>query len=385
MPSLSVTEVTGERLRKRILRGMIGASALASGLIAVTAAATAADAAPALGTVNIACGDVAGLKAAIIAANLGGPSTIVLASNCTYTLTAADNTSLSEGANGLPIVRKTVTLIGSNATIQRSSVAKFRILEVAGSAGNPASLTIQGITVSGGQTSGLLGNAARGGCLLATFTGMTPTSSTLTLDHSAVVNCRAVSGGGIYAGSLATLMASSSSVKHNTAVVGGGITLATGAAGTIGQSFVNDNAATLGSGGGLRNFGRVALTSDTVAGNFARVTGGGLCNDGAAFVGASFVLQNRAVAGGGIYAASSASTRIAGTRIQLNAALLRGGGLDNNGRAFLENSFVLMNTAPVGGGIWEGPTGTIAVVNSLIVGNTVFNCQPFATVPSCVN
>src|SRR6266700_4569391 len=109
MPSLSVTQVTGERMRKRILRGMIGASALASGLIAVTAAATAADAAPALGTVNIACGDVAGLKAAIIAANLGGPSTIVLASNCTYTLTAADNTSLSEGANGLPIVRKTVT------------------------------------------------------------------------------------------------------------------------------------------------------------------------------------------------------------------------------------------------------------------------------------
>jgi hypothetical protein len=66
---------------------------------------------------------------------LGGPSTIVLASNCTYTLTTVDNTPLFQGANGLPVVRKTVVPVGSNTTIERSSGANFRILEVAGASG----------------------------------------------------------------------------------------------------------------------------------------------------------------------------------------------------------------------------------------------------------
>ncbi len=131
--------------------------------------------------VTIACNDVAGLVAAITAANGVGPSTIDLAPNCTYLLTAANNTSLTQGANGLPIVRKTVVLVGSNTTIERSSGANFRILEVAGASLSPASLTLQGVTVSGGHTSGLIGNAGRGGCLLSTYTGVLPTRSTLTL------------------------------------------------------------------------------------------------------------------------------------------------------------------------------------------------------------
>ncbi|HUZ53802.1 MAG TPA: hypothetical protein VMU94_14925 [Streptosporangiaceae bacterium] len=322
--------------------------------------------------------------AAITAANGVGPSTIDLAPNCTYTLTAVNNSPLGQGANGLPVVRKTVVLVGSSTTIERSSIApNFRILEVAGASGNSASLTLQGITVSGGHTSGLIGNAGRGGCLLATYTGLLPTSSTLTLQNSEVEDCTAVAGGGIYAGSRATLAMTSSSVKSNTAGSGGGIDLDSSASATIGHSFVNDNSAA--SGGGLRNNGDATLTSDTVAGNSALIAGGGIYNAGDLFFGASFALQNSSTVGGGIFAGGSADTHIAGSKLQFNIALIRGGGLDNTGDAFLQNSFILMNTAPFGGGVFESLSGFIAVVNSLIAGNTVFNCSPPASVPSCVN
>ena len=371
-------------MHKRTIQAASAAFATATGLLAGLATMATAQAAPALPSVTIACNDVAGLKAAIAAANLGGPSTIVLASNCTYTLTTVDNTPPFQGANGLPVVKKTVVLVGSNTTIERSSGPNFRILEVAGAGGSPASLTLQGVTVSGGHTSGLIGNAGRGGCLLATYTGGTPTNSTLTLQNSAAEDCTAIAGGGIYAGSRATLALSSSSVKSNDAVNGGGIEVASNASATIGHSFVNGNSA--GRGGGLRNNGDTTFSSSTAAGNSSLIAGGGIYNAGDLFLGASFLLQNRTgIAGGGIYTTSSSSTHIAATRLQFNTSLIRGGGLDNNGSTFLQNSFVIVNTAPLGGGIWESPSAFIAVVNSLIVGNTVFNCSPPASVPSCVN
>ena len=371
-------------MHKRTMQVAIGAVATASGLLAGLATMATAQAAPALPAVTIACNDVAGLTAAITAANLGGPSAIDLAPNCIYILTAANNTSLTQGANGLPIVKKTVVLTGSNTTIERSSGANFRILEVAGASLSPASLTLQGVTVSGGHTSGLLGNAGRGGCLLSTYTGVVPTRSTLTLSNSAAEDCTALSGGGIYAGSRASLVLSASSVKDSDAVTGGGIDVDSSASAAIGHSFVNDNSAAR--GGGLRNSGEATLTSSTVAGNSTLIDGGGIYNAGDLFLGASFLLQNRTgVAGGGIYTTHGSATHIAATRLQFNTSLITGGGLDNNGRTFLQNSFVIVNTAPLGGGIWEAPTAFIAVVNSLIAGNTVFNCSPPASVPLCVN
>jgi hypothetical protein len=80
-----------------------------------------------------------------------------------------------------------------------------------------------------------------------------PTSSTLTLQNSAAEDCTAIAGGGIYAGSRASLALSSSSVKGSDAVSGGGIDVDSSASATIGHSFVNGNSA--GRDGGLRNNG----------------------------------------------------------------------------------------------------------------------------------
>ena len=371
---------------KRTIHAAFGAVATVSGLLAGLATMATAQAAPALPTVTIACNDVVGLVAAITAANGVGPSTIDLAPNCTYVLTAANNSPLGQGANGLPVVRKTVVLVGSNTTIERSSGASFRILEVAGTGGNPASLTLQGVTVSGGHTSGLIGNAGRGGCLLATFTGITPTDSTLTLQNSAVQDCTALAGGGIYAGTDASLAVTGSSVKDNTAVSGGGIYVHDSASADIGQSSLKGNSALLGTGGGLRNDGDTSLKSDTVVGNHASLAGGGIYTDGDLFVGAVFLtLNSTLVSGGGIFATSSAATHMAADRFQLNTALVAGGALANNGDAFLQNSFMTQNAAPLGGAIFEGPSAFIAVINSLIFGNTLNNCRPLGSVPFCVN
>ena len=369
-------------MRTRVVRAISGATALASGLLAGMAAIAAAQAAA---SVTIACGDVAGLVTAITNANASGPSEIDLAANCTYTLTASNNSSLTQGANGLPIVRKTVLLVGSNTTITRSSGSNFRILEVAGQSGNAASLTLRGITVSDGHTSGLLGNAGRGGCLLATYTGITPTASTLTLASSVAEDCTALAGGGVYAGPRSRLTSDGSSVKNNDAVAGGGAEIASNASATFRRSFVNGNSAA-GRGGGLWADGDVSLTSSTLASNTATIAGGGLYNEGSTNLGASYVLGNRTLlAGGGIYNTPSGDLSLAGTRVQNNISVVRGGGLDNAGDALLQNSFVISNAAPIGGGIYEAPSGSIVVLNSLIVGNTVSNCSPLASVPSCIN
>lgn len=378
-------------MRKGAVRAISGATAITSGLIAGMAAIAAAQA---VTSVTIACGDVAGLKTAISNANAGtGPSTIILASNCTYTLTTADNNSGGQGANGLPIVRRSVDLVGSNTTIERSAVApNFRILEVAGTGGTSASLTIQGITISGGHASGStsMTTAGLGGCLLATFTGLTTTASFLTLQNAAVQDCTAVVGGGIYAGADATLAVGGSAVRDNTATgvtaSGGGIAVNSAASATIALSSLKDNTAVLGTGGGLSNAGDTTLKSAVVSGNHASLAGGGIFTSGDLFVGATFLVQNSTLlSGGAIFATSSADTRIAAGRFQLNTAAVAGGAIGNKGDAFMQNSFITQNTAPLGGAIFEGPSASFAVFNSLIFGNALNNCRPLGSVPFCVN
>src|SRR5271166_1811531 len=72
-------------------------------------------------TFTLGNGDVAGLIGAIQTANGDGQAdTIVLASNGTYQLTAANNTT--NGGNGLPVITSSnLTIQGSGATIERNT------------------------------------------------------------------------------------------------------------------------------------------------------------------------------------------------------------------------------------------------------------------------
>lgn len=398
----SVTNIDGGmNMHKRTLRGSLGATAIVAGLLAGLPAMAAAQAAPTLpaAITPVPC-STASLISAINSAASG--DTLVLASNCTYGISAPSvPSSSSEGAVGLPIINKVLTMVGgTNTTITRTS-GTFRILEVAGSP--TAGLTLRRITISNGKASGNLGGLkASGGCILAKFTG-TPTPSTpttLVLHDSAVENCTtgfAGNGGGIFLGSNTTARIIHSSVSDNTASAsgggiyqasdssatifgsrltgntanglllldlgGGGIFVDGDATASIGASVLSDNSATLGLGGGIHVDGILDLVNTQLLGNSALAAGGGIYVDhgGLARVHSGLLIGNDALAGGGIYingpsvAAPAASAAIDGTGGILRMTLssmhdneaVNGGGVyvDDGGIAVIGGSFLNHNSA----------------------------------------
>ncbi len=66
-----------------------------------------------------------------------------------YNLTAVDN--VTDGANGIPSITSDITIVGNGAIIERGSGAPaFRLFHVAAN----GSLTLEDLTVSGGNASG---------------------------------------------------------------------------------------------------------------------------------------------------------------------------------------------------------------------------------------
>jgi len=100
-------------------------------------------------------GDVAGLIAAISAANANPDPDIIALEHGTYTLTAPNNTLY--GKNGLPVINTPITIYGNCATIERDPAAEaFRLFYVT-SAGN---LTLYDLTLAGGD-----GDTSNGGAI----------------------------------------------------------------------------------------------------------------------------------------------------------------------------------------------------------------------------
>ena len=161
---------------KIILRS--GAVTAAVGVGLTLAVLPAVPAGAAGGGSHVRCNDIAALKNAITQANTSG-GRITLASHCTYTLTAPDNTD-----DGLPEITGNVTISGRDTTIRRAPNATqdFRILHVV-SGGN---LTLNSLTISGGS----VGAARSGG-------GISNNSGTLNLNRSVVKGNSAGTGGGI--------------------------------------------------------------------------------------------------------------------------------------------------------------------------------------------
>ncbi len=177
---------------------------------------------------NVPCsgpkGGSAGLVSAINAANGAGGGTINLAPGCTYQLSSANNThplpppgamAPPLGANGLPIVTSRITINGVGTTIAGNNT-NFRIFEVDGPGGN---LTLQGLTLTGGNAGGSAGGA------------IFNIEGAVTLDHSRVTaNTANLAGGGIasgivdpnHLGPIGTLTLNFSQVTNNTSPTGGG-------------------------------------------------------------------------------------------------------------------------------------------------------------------
>ena len=264
-------------------------------------------------------GDGISLREAITAANnTAGADTLTLAQD--VTLTAIDNTSTENSANGLPITTGQLTIEGGGHTIARSSAADtpgFRILQNAGN------LTLNHLTLSGGQLPagvGPYGGGFVGGGILNT--------GTLTINESTISGNRTSdftnsSGGGI--ANLGVLNVNRTDITNNYAYTfGGGVLNQSGATATINQSLIRGNTAErVGGGGGIGTYGSVTINNSTLSGNNSDY-GAGLAigrqtASGSATVNNTTITGNNATTeGGGIYLGAAGST------LDLNQSIVSG-------------------------------------------------------------
>jgi uncharacterized repeat protein (TIGR01451 family) len=272
---------------------------------------------------NIPSGDVAALIAAITTANANSEADTINLAAGVYTLVTVNNTD--DGPSGLPSIKGAITIRGAGAnatTIERAPGGPaFRIFRVAAT----GTLTLDGLTVRGG-------NASDGGGILS--------AGALTVANSVVRDNEAINGGGIK--NLGPLVLTNSTIAGNDAASGAGIHNA-GTLNVTGSSISSNTSQCVG-GGLVTTVGATTLVRSTVAGNTALCRGGGVVMNGN-----TVTVVNSTISGNG--ATDSA-----------------GGILIDTGTLTVTNSTISGNGAGAGGGIWNG-TGHVELHNTIVAGS----------------
>lgn len=313
---------------------------LAVGALGVGSIPAAGIAASSRAAQSVPC-SVAALDVAINAANAAnGSTTLVLARNCTYTLTQANNTT-ENGPNGLPVIttESPLTIRGDGATIERSSDAAFRIFEVAGS----AQLVLENLALGGGLADNQGGAIYNAGSVRIV-------KGSITDNGTAFGGLSTSSGGAIYNTASGSMSILQSTLSGN----GGG-----------------DRTG----GGAIFNGGTMTIRSSTLTGNVGgpNGSGGAIYNAGTLVVVWSTMSNNSCAGGGGggaIWNAGSAS--VGGSTVTGNSGRY-GGALGNAGTLLLIASTVSDNVAGIdGGGVWNNSAGgsSVTVVDGTISGNS---------------
>jgi hypothetical protein len=409
----SLLPVTTGRGRPVFAAVVISSATVLANLI-VPSPAMAADA-------TVACGDIAGLRAAIVAANMRPSAVINLAPGCRYSIGTADNDETA-----LPVVSSSLVVNGHGAQVVRSTgAAAFRLWRIAAT----GSLTLDSLTVAGGSASvggGLfndhgaltlrdsdvtgntatLGGDAGGGGIYST--GTLELVGTRVHDNSAVSSTDVAPGGGIDTEGTAELRASR--VDHNTttssvdSAIGSGISSGFGGTVTLDATLVDHNAAsspTFAGGAGIDNAGTITLDSSQVAGNTA--TSPGTASAAIYHVGPALNLNGSqvhdnmstgvGVPGAGVYSGGQATLRRSqvfdntARNTDPNAAAEGAGIFAAGGSNALIGTLVTGNRA-VGpnaqaGGIFELGTAQVTLTDSVVVANVPDNCRPRGAIPGC--
>jgi hypothetical protein len=232
---------------------------------------------------------------AINAANGAGGGSIQLDGGCTYQLANHTSGTMTGGFNGLPIVKTQISVDGNGATIAVTGT-DFRIFEVA-TGSNPTSgdLSLDHLTLTGGNVSESGGGAIRN-------------FGQLEIDHSVLTGNKALGGGAI--GSTGTATIDHSEIMHNMATstpdvmpAGGGGIINRGGTLTIDHSDISWNSAFGGGGiatgpgptgsGSLTTLNHTTVDNNTSYGG-PEGGGGGIANGGTLFVAHSEIADNHA-------------------------------------------------------------------------------------------
>jgi CSLREA domain-containing protein len=282
--------------------------------------------------------------------------------NTAQTITLTSGELLINNTNGTFVINgpgaNLLTISGNNIS---------RVISVTGG----ANLTINNITVTGGNSLSAL-NSGRGG-------GIYNIGSTLTINNSVISDNSALGclGGGIFNNNGSTLTINSSIVRGNKAdgkfCSGGGIYNGNATL-NIDKSTINGNSAESG-GGVFVSAGTANITNSTVSGNTAKVNGGGINNNGTGTLNLSnsTVSNNSIVSnisdpngGGGI---SNVGTAVNLTNVTIsNNSAAYAGGVSTISTLNSRNSIIADNIATVGGSADFG--GTLVSQGYNLIENT---------------
>ncbi len=208
--------------------------------------------------------------------------------------------------------------------------------------------------------------------------------STVAIDGGNIKNSQAAKGSGIYndhgtinLGTKATTPYKAEDITllgTNQATHGGGL-YNDGGAVTLKYLRIYTNTADL-AGGVYNNGGVIKTQSGFIAtGNSATTNGGGFYNSngGQLSLDSSYVVNNKAVNGGGVYQPAGALTNTlvaSNTIVANNTATGNGGGYFNGSPKFtVRHNTIYANSANLGGGIYDESSGQGAIVNSTILMN----------------
>ncbi len=269
----------------------------------------------------------------------------------------------------------------------------------------------QGTDASCNLRDALLESAATGGGNI-TFDGTAfGTAKTITLANGALTIPSATTIAGATTGSAASLVnlvtvdgngasavftvssgvtgasVSNLTIQHGSDANGGGIQNA-GALTLTADSIANNSATGSGSGGGINNSGTLTLTSTAISGNTAGGAGGGIYNSETLTLSDDTISgNNTSTSGGGIY--NTATLVVSDSTLSANTAATAsgGGGIDNtgSGTVALANSVLSGNTSNSASDDFDGVAYTdnggniIGVVNGTTVNGTAVNLAPLGS------
>lgn len=346
---------------------------------------------PAHGAKNIPCNSDK-LIQAIVHANQNRGGVLALAKGCTYELTR------SVHGNGLPVVKEPIVLKGYDTRIVRAAnAAHFRIFNV----GRDGHLTLQGVTVKGGQTTPRWSYStpeAIPPLTLSTKDGVARATEPAVVAPTTV---GAVGGYGdgdgagilVQRGGEANIQDSSVVLNHGRN--GGGI--ANYGTTTIRKSSVEHNSA-MGFGGGVFNAGVLRIEWAKIEQNNARLGGGGFTNGafgtgdkgGTVWVWQSTISHNRTLGLAGGILDRSGDTSVTRSEVTGNTAGRDAGGVlgVDGSRLYLEEVKIERNVATeVAGGLAVAADATAILEKSVLKENVaegvggagLFNAQAFVT------
>lgn len=328
---------------------------------------------------------------AIVHANQNRGGELALAKGCTYELTR------SVHGNGLPVIKEPIVLKGYDTTIVRAANAEhFRIFNV----GRDGHLTLQGVTVKGGQTTPRRDHyptleAAPPLTLSAQDGVARVTKPTVAGSTAAGAVGRHGDGAGILVQRGGEANIQDSSVVLNHGRNGGGI--ANYGTTTIRKSSVEHNSAT-GFGGGVFNVGVLRIEWAKIEQNNARLGGGGFANGslgfgdkgGTVWVWRSTISHNQTLGLAGGILDRSGDTSVTRSEVTENTAGRDAGGVlgVDGSRLYLEEVVIERNVATgVAGGLAVADDATAILEKSALKENVaegvggagLFNAQAYVT------